>query len=351
MNDFEQLYAQHEHLLEDFWGRRDTRPRFQQHFYLFGRLVQVLSNDENVLVAAEIARLLYSTAPPTGARGYTLHLIVRDTPQPRHSPGPPPENLSDYIQYTGYGDWLAFHLGPWGHAFVDLTAGTAVAVLTPALAARPDLVSRCLLNTIFNNLLTASGFSMLHATGLLHNGRALLLMAPHNSGKSTTALRLVMAGYTLLTDSQIYLSPDHETLWLMGFPVGLAKLRPDMLADFPQVRPYLTTERVRDETKYRVNLRQMDPTMFCEEAIAPAAVEFCLLSRNGRPDSTIQPATQEEVLAAVMTDSGGFFYDTAAAWQRNLVLISRLVDFAHLHHLQIGTDPAGILAIADELCS
>jgi hypothetical protein len=344
--DLEQLYGQHEHLLEDFWGRRKNRPRFERHFYLFGRLVQVLSNDERVLAAVSLSRLLYSKARPVGGKGFTIHLIVRPAAQ---EPGPPPEDLFEHIQYSGYGEWLALHIGRWGHAFVDLGAGTAVAILTPELAARPDIVSRGLLNTMLNNLLTGSGFSMLHATGLVREGgRALLLMAPHNSGKSTTALRLVLGGFKLLSDSQIYLSPDHETLCLMGFPVGMAKLRTDMVAGFPQVEPFLESERVRDEVKYRVNLRRMDPTLFCAHAVEPVAVTFCLLARNGQPASEAGPATREEVMAAVMVNS--IHYDTAGAWQRNLSLISRLVDGAELYHLTIGTDAAGIVALAQELC-
>jgi hypothetical protein len=342
---FEQLYAQHEHLLEDFWGRRENQPRFERHFYLFGRLMQVLSNDEGVLAAVDLSRLLYSEAPPTVEKGFMLQLVVRPSAQ---EPGPPPEDLFDHIQYSGYGRWLALHVGRWGQAFVDLEAGAAVVILTPELAARPDIVSRGLLNTLFNNLLTASGFSMLHATGLERNGRALLLMAPHNSGKSTTALRLVMGGFRLLSDSQIYLSPDHEMLWLMGFPVGLAKLRTDMVAAFPQVAPYLESERVRDEVKYRVNLRRMDARLFCGEAVQPVGVTFCLLARNGQAESRVRPATREEVMAAVMVNS--IHYDTAAVWQRNLVLISQLVDGAELYHLTIGTDVAGIAELAQALC-
>lgn len=347
VTDLEQLYGQHGHLLEDFWGRRENRPRFQRHFHLFGRLVQVLSNHERVMVAVEWSRVLFSKAPPAGGKGFTIQLVVRPGVQ---EVGPPPENLFDYIQYSGYGAWLALHIGAWGQAFIDLEAGTAVVILTPELAARPDIVSRGVLNTVLTNFAIGSGFGMLHATGLVREeGRVLLLMAPHNSGKSTTALRLVMGGFRLLSDSQIYLSPDHEALWLMGFPVGMAKLRADMVQEFPQVTPFLELEKVRDEVKYRVNLRRMDPKLFCRRAVEPSAVTLCLLARHGRPESEVRPATREEVMAAVMANS--IFYDTAAVWQRNLGLISRLVDGAALHHLMVGTEAAGIVTLAQELCA
>jgi len=64
----------------------------------------------------------------------------------------------------------------------------------PELAARPELVSRCLLNTLLNNLLTARGLSMLHATSLVQ-GNGGCCYCTHGTGKSTTALRLALAGY------------------------------------------------------------------------------------------------------------------------------------------------------------
>ena len=112
--------------------------------------------------------------------------------------------------------WFNLHLGAWGSCFADLRTGFGVAILAPTFAARPDLVARHLINTLLTNFLTRNGFAMLHATGLVRNGtplngdrslrlrkasaqgathptRVLLLMAPHNSGKSTTALRLTLS--------------------------------------------------------------------------------------------------------------------------------------------------------------
>ncbi len=342
--EFDTLFTRYQHELEDFWGRRENQPRFWRKFSLLGRPVQVFSNEAGILAAVDFSQPLYSIAPLSADTPFYIQLVVRAAPI---DPGPIPDDLVRHIQYTGQGTWLALQLGAWGHCQIDLAAHRAVAVLTPELAQRPDLVSSWLLNTIFNNLLKASGLSMLHATALVRNGRVLLLLAPHNSGKSTTALHLTLTGYTLLSDSQIYIAHRDKRTQLMAFPVGRIKLRQDMISNFPQLQPWLTIEQVRIETKYSVDLRRYDPALVYETAIWPTAIELCLLQRSDDGKTHLTPASQAAVLEAVMVNS--LFYDTAAAWQHNFASIERLVDKARLHHLAIGTNVAEIIAAVDNL--
>jgi hypothetical protein len=266
-------------------------------------------------------------------------LIVRSSGD---DPGPPPEDPFEQIQYSGEGDWIHLQFGAWGNAFADLREGEGVAILSEPLAARPDLISRGLLNTLINNYLTRNGFAMLHATGLVDDSRVLLLMAPHNTGKSTTALRLTLSGlYKMVSDSQIYLARVEGGLQLTGFPVGRGKLRPDMLPHFPALRPLISPERVRDETKYVLDLRELDPSLVQEDAVYPEEIALCLLKPNGMTDSAIREASLEEAWEAVMLNS--LHYDSRKIWEENLKLIEALLSRAQLFHLEIGTDGAGML--------
>ena len=195
-----------------------------------------------------------------------MQFVVHDGPVP---PGPLPENLFDFMQYTGDADWLMIALGEFGNCWVDMdargaVAGRAVAVLAPALAEKTDLVSLYLLNTILTNFFIGNGYAMLHASCLMHGQRALMLMAPHNTGKSTTALRLILSGYQLVSDSMIFISPVSDKLMLLGWPVGRIKLRGDMLDHFPEIRPLLSTEQVRGETKYALDIREIAPALSCD---------------------------------------------------------------------------------------
>jgi hypothetical protein len=287
---------------------------------------------------------LYSSAPATGDPPFSIRVVVRAAPV---DPGPVPDNLDKFIQYTGASDWLNLHAGGWANCFVEMAAGWAVLVLTPQLAARPELVSRYLLNTIFNNFFTRHGFAMLHTTCLFRAGRALLLMAPHGSGKSTTALRLILAGYTGMSDSQVYLTQRDHRLQLTGFPVGRIKLRQDMLADFPQLQPFLAPEMVREEKKFILDLRQYAPERVCEQAIYPDEIDLCLLTRNEGRETHLEPAGRESITKAVMENS--LHFDDPAVWERNFNLIERLVERARGHHLSVGAHIPGLLAAVESL--
>jgi hypothetical protein len=340
--DFDSLYARHAADLEDFWGRRDNQLTHARDFQVFGHSVRLAANQPGMLGAADFSAPLYSTAPAVDAPPLLIRLVVRPTPQPL---APLPENLFSHIQYTGGDDWLAIQLGAWGHCQVDLSAGRALAVLSPELAAQPEVLSRCLLNTLLNNLLTARGLSMLHATSLVQGERVLLLIAPHGTGKSTTALRLALAGYPLMSDSQVYLTGRPQGLLITGFPVGRVRLRRDMLPDFPSLHALLAPEEVRGETKFTLDLRRVDPALVRDTAVAPERVDLCLLTRHAAAATTLRPATRAEVLDVAMQNS--LHYDRAEAWRSNVANIEQLVDMAHGHHLTVGTDPIKLLDIVN----
>ena len=338
------LFAEYQDRLEDFWQRRRNQSRYERQEQIFGWPVTFRSNEPAVLSAADHCLPLYSRVPTIPQEPLEIQLIVQAPPM---APGPLPDNLFDHIQYTGEAQWLMIGLSRWGHCHVDLARGQATAVLAPELAAQPDLVSLYLLNTVITNLFIARGYGMLHASCLYRQDRAVLLMAAHNSGKSTTALRLALAGYPLLCDSMIFLPPEGEELMLLGFPVGKVKLREDMVAWFPGIESLLATEEVREETKYSFDLRLLDQDLVYEAAACPAAVELCLLARGARKDTTLARASHADVMQAVMENS--LFYDTAEIWQQNLGAIGRLVDRARWHHLIIGSDPQHLIATISSL--
>ncbi len=338
MIDFDQLYEQHQTSWEDFWDRRAHRPQFHRQDRFWGRLIEFSSNHAGVLDAVDHALPLYSTVPPDGQPPYSVQLVVRDNPV---QPDPLPDNLFDTMQYSGEADWLMIRLGEYGNCHIDLTAGKAVVVLAPELAMHPQLVSLYLLNTIITNFFIGNGYAMLHASCLLQGQRALMLMAPHNTGKSTTALRLILSGYQLVSDSMIFLSPVSDEPMLLGWPVGRIKLRGDMLDHFPELRPLLSTEQVRGETKYAVDIRKIDPALSCDDGVIPQSLDLCLLSRSDDGGSHLLPATYDTILDAVMVNS--IFYDTPQVWRRNLALIHRLLENAHFYELKIGVDASGIV--------
>jgi len=344
-------YRQKRDRIEDFWGRTENAPRFKHTISVFGVPVRLSSNERWPLAAGDISAANYSQVPQRGDKAFSIQFVVRSqaagssslgTGQVHRSSGQAPDHLIPHIQYTGSEDWVHLQLGAWGSCFADLGAGQAWVVLDPQLARRPEVLSAGLLNTLLNNFLTRHGHAMLHATALLWGDRALLLMAPHNGGKSTTALRLALSGhFRLLTDSQVYLRETPGGLQMTGFPVGSAKLRSDQLGTFPQLGPYLVAEEVRDETKFRVSLRNFNPSLVCEEAFFPAQIDWCLLERTGRRETAIAPAAEDDVREAAIENS--LHADSDRVWAENLRLVELAIGQSQCYHLRVGTEPEGIL--------
>jgi len=344
MPDFNELYRKYSREMEDFWSRREDAPRFERTIHVFGHPVVSVSNQERVLDSATMAERMYSTSDVQSGRGWRVHFTVHD---PDPVPAPPPARLIDLLHYAGADEWLSIDLREWGNCFIDMKRGEAYAVLASTLAGKPELVCQVLVNTILTNFITRHGYSMLHASALTKGDDILLLQAPHGTGKSTTALRLLLNGYKLLSDSMVYIGERDGDLWLGGFPVGRIKLRTDMLPLFPAFAAETEAEPVRNETKHRVDLMRLGAEMTQKEMVRIRRVEFCLLKRWDHPESKIEPLSEEELWPEIMVNS--LHYDHEDLWVENLRRIGWLVKSANLHRLHIGTSEDEILKTVNQL--
>jgi hypothetical protein len=344
MPDYNNLYQQHYQKMEDFWSRRINVPKYERKIHIFGHPVIFDSNHARLLDAATLTEQMYSISASQAEIAWRVHLTVHDSDQ---QTAPPPERLIDIVHYAGADDWLSIDLRSWGNCFVEMKHCQAYAVLSSSLAENPEQVCRVLLNTILNNLLTRHGHSMLHASALVKDEHILVLQAPHGTGKSTTALRLLLNGYQLLSDSQIYLSKNDGMLWMGGFPIGRIKLRVDMLPLFPALASKAQIEPVRNETKHRVDLMRVDPALTRQEMIQIRRVEFCLLERWDKSESKIEPLSEDEAWSAIMVNS--LHYDTPELWNENLRRIDLMLGKANLHRLRIGTSEDEIIKTVNQL--
>jgi len=345
MPDFNELYRKHNEQMEDFWSRRANAPKYKKIIRVFGHPVIFDSNQETVLESATLAEEMYSTADFADEATWRIHITVPSRPQPfdqtQGKRDSPPERLVDLIRYTGADDWLSIDLLEWGNCFVDMQRGEAFAVLSPSLAENPEQVCQALINTILTNFITRHGYSMLHASALIKDDNILLLQAPHGTGKSTTALRLLLNGYKLLSDSMVYIGERGDDLWMGGFPVGRIKLRADMLPLFPALAAEAEEERVRNETKHRVELKRVDSAMAYPHMIRIRRVEYCLLERWNKSESIIEALTEDELWREIMVNS--LHYDTQEMWTENLRRIELMLRHANLHRLRIGASENEII--------
>jgi hypothetical protein len=257
-----------------------------------------------------------------------------------------PADWPSRLRYTGVGQWLAVNGEPWVNSFADLQRWIGVAFVSASLMEQPRMLSRFIGDCFVLNMLMRTGWGQLHASCLYRDGRALLLHGRHNAGKSTTAFRLAMNGYRLVSDGMTYVRRLEQGVELLGYPVGEVKLRLDMLEEFRQVK-VREAALVREDTKMVYDLRQEMPERVVEEAIRPQRIVLCLLERTGRRETTAERIASSVALDALLSEST--FRDDMEVLVSNLESIQALLAMTDCYHLRVGTDVKGIVDTVDSL--
>ncbi|NDC76925.1 MAG: hypothetical protein EBZ67_03475 [Chitinophagia bacterium] len=106
-------------------------------------------------------------------------------------------------------DMAAFRLRLAGIAEYEVDHGTHIRV-TPSPDADPAQVRIHLLTVCMAAALMQRGRLLLHASGILHQGRALLFAGESGSGKSSVVAELRRRGYRFLTDDTCVIEPPQE---------------------------------------------------------------------------------------------------------------------------------------------
>jgi hypothetical protein len=340
----EAFIQSHLDIVQDFWRRRESEPEFAFNGHAYGYPYRMIANDAALLEAAACSMSRYTLCAPI-ADGRAINLrFVFDRRLPDVEV---PADLPSRLRYMAAGPWLAVNAEPWVNSFADVQAWTGVAFVSSALAQRPRLYSRFIGDCFVLNMLMRSGWGQLHASCLYRDGRAVLLSAPNNSGKSTTALRLAMNGYQLVSDGMTYSRTIPDGIELLGYPVGEAKLRMDMLDEFPEIRQHGEAVLVREDTKMVFNLRQAMPERMLDTPIRPRDVVLCLLQRTSHSATTAEPISREEALLSLLPESS--FVDDMPVMLSNLTSVQSLLSRARCYRLYLGHAVRGILDAVEHL--
>ncbi len=323
----------------DFWSRQANAQKFSFDFAPFGVPTEIMANDPAALTAAQLSSKRFSRTTEPGGKNIHIQIVVG-----QQATAPVPADLPERLAYSGVGEWITVAAGEWGHGFANLPARTALVFLSPALAEETRLVSRYFIDHYLLNFLITE-WAMLHASCVLDpTGKHLIIMvAPHNTGKSTTALRLLHTGYSFLADGMALLQLKGGRLIVGGYPVGEVKLRDDVLASFPEYAG--ETVRVREHLKTVVNLRTRHLNQMADSLLAPSQAHLCFVERGAL--SKVAPLPSEEALKLLTPNT--VFWDEPAKLEHNTMILHHLLQVATLHQLTIGPDPSELIAAMEAL--
>jgi hypothetical protein len=329
---------------DDFWSRQAHTQIASFEFVPCGIPVWITANQPEVLAAARLSAgrfSLPSTPNPPASTPICIQLVVTSGED-----SPIPADLPEQLNYAGVSEWISLSAGNWGHAFANLETRTAIAFLSPALAAETRLVSRYFIDHYLLNFILTE-WAMLHASCVLDpSGQRLILMiAPHNTGKSTTALHLLRAGYIFLADGMALLRQQEQQFIAGGYPIGEVKLRDDVLSLFPDYSGEAV--KVREQRKTVVNLRVAHPGQLAETLFTPAAIQLCMVERRETGQTELVPLSPAEALPVLAANT--VFWDEAPRLTHNTAIVQALLETAALYRLKIGSDQAGIVSALNRL--
>jgi len=259
----------------------------------------------------------------------------------RPSIPPPPPGEPAYLQpdlsvYRDGGSYL-IHLPHLGQLRVDPAARTVDGVLVPAAldvyGAFEDINALGLAP-----LFRRRGRALIHAFAAAHQGRALLLAGDNASGKTTTGLALLAAGWKLIANDAPLLGQREGRVTAFAFP-GLLSVHADALGRIPALGPSLRDPALgpaRPDWKLTFPAQKHFPDPWLWEAEVKAV---CLLSldREAEPSEHVLARVSPAVaLGQMLPHSVDRWDQETLAFQ--IDLLGRLARQAPVYRLRLGPD-------------
>lgn len=229
-------------------------------FYPLGYPVQIITNDEIVLHAAN-----ESFGHGRLSRANTALQVRVGVIGEGGSECPPEPTRREFNHlYSLVAD-------PNNQALLDLQSCINFTWVTNATA-NNKLYFRCnFLEKVVYLLLGASVVTDLHAACVGKNGKGILLIGDSGAGKSTLAYACARAGWTYTSDDTSYLVNDSIIPRVIGHS-HRARFRPSAKALFPELEPFGLTPRLEGKPSIEVLISELPVPNIATEAIVNCIV-------------------------------------------------------------------------------
>lgn len=261
----------------------------------------------------------------------------------------PPWSTEDYRErrtVRGYNDerfQTAFDITAGSLSLLDAQSRRAIYAVRAA-AELPQYECGAPLLLISHWWWRTLGWQITHAAAVGLNGQGVLLAGRGGSGKSTTALNCLAAGWQYVADDYCLLeaepAPHAHSLFNSG------KLTSDSLTRFPELA------RLVKEPLAQATAATGKALVFLHEQLAPQitdklALRAVVLPRvTGERDTHVKPASAAAGLRALAPST---IFQLANADQTALRTLAALVRSLPCFHLELGTEPAQIPAAIERL--
>jgi len=229
-------------------------------FYPLGFAIDILTNDPNVLLAAQESfghrRMRHGDA------GFTIRIGVSESGH-RACPPEPTRREYDHL-YTLTADTE-------NHAVLDLKTLTSFAWLNRSAVTNRLYLRYNFLEKVVYLLLGASVVTDIHAACVSKSKKGILLCGESGAGKSTLAYACARAGWTYTSDDTSYLINESKSPRVIGHSHRL-RFRPAAKDIFPELAKYEVTPRMEGKPSLEILASELPVNSTAVEASIHAVV-------------------------------------------------------------------------------
>ena len=184
----------------------------------------------------------------------------------------------------------------------------------------------------------------LHAAGLALGGKGVLVPGASGSGKSTTSVTLVRAGFDFLSDDTVFLTASPDGIWVAGFPDEV-DVTDNTVARTPELAHLVGAPLLPGREKHSFRVEEVfgiTPLAGCRPAVllAPQVVQG--------PGTEVEPLSPSEALIGLLPN---VLLTDPVASQAHLDMLAALVESVPCLKFLVGSDLDAAVACVTDLVS
>ena len=223
----------------------DLELPFQRTFYPLGFAVEIMTNDPDVLVAANES--FGHRRLRRGSAALQIRIGISNGGSSKCPPEPTRREYNHLYSLVADGD---------NQALLDLKTCMSFIWLKKAALNNRLYFRYNFLEKVVYLLLGASVVTDIHAACISKNGRGILLCGDSGAGKSTLAYACARAGWTYTSDDTCYLINDSDSPRVIGHSHRV-RFRPEAKTLFPELESRDVTPRMEGKPSIEVPIAEL----------------------------------------------------------------------------------------------